>query len=434
MFLHCIGGLLVSFITVTGFAAATGLPSPLVESFGGFPTEHEIVQLPPATRLPQQTLSQFGFSQTMACGPAVGSNSLACFSLTNRAWLGERPTPGSVTTAPVFTEDAVFFGTSKGFFVRANLDKMKNGVAVGGALLGFWGDSARRDMGALRPKVSSTNQDVSFNEARNRSIESGWAWHHVGSSEFIGKPVIQGLALYVMSASQILHAFHIETGKLIWTARVAPDATLRLSSLSLVATEREVIVGSNDGSLQGFGFVDGKALWRVSLPTKSENRFATVAAAPVVDGRAVIVSNADNVTQRLSLETQKAEWTYNFASVASPKIVELDEKVVLLGGVDGSVAALNARTGEQKWRAKVSADSSIASLSPAANKKTLLAATHDGTMILLKLSDGTVLHRSHKHGGVVGEFVDTPTVGACLTFAAPGFRCFVTMIPDALIF
>lgn len=419
---------LVGFLSLAIYPTARGSSlDPVVESFAAFPSESIQLQQPQANRLPQQTLTSFGFFEGLACGPSISTNSMSCFDLKNRALLGTFSTPGNISTTAVFIDGTIIYGTNEGFLVRQTILK-PNGEPQN-AFGSLWGDQARQDMALLKPKSSEDLQSSAPVDVINRLKEHGLVWYYGGSSDFVGTPVIQGKILFVMDSIQTLHAFDWQTGKQIWTARISADTSLRLKNFSLSATGKEILVGADNGTILGLEFATGKPLWRIALSSEgsSNNRFLNVAARPYVDDRSIIVSTADGTTERIAMDSQKVEWNFNFASVARPVLFKNN---LLLGGTKGAVVAVDKKTGEQKWRTQVSSDSSIASIAiPSQSKDStlVLVATFNGVLTVLDANNGKILHRSLPTGDVVGEFYDVPGVGSCLSFAAPGLRCFVTM-------
>lgn len=429
-----------SFFSVRGFAkfallfssfvsvafskdASFVLDASVIESFSAFPSV--TLLNPPAERLPNRSFSSFGAqelnpqnkkSPQLVCGPDADAHTLACYDLLMRSYVGKWPIPGSVTSKPVYAEGMWFVGTSEGFFVA--LDS----TFLGKESIAFWGNHSRLYAHLLRPRLTQGASAKTLAPKTEPLKPSGWRWHHAGSTEFVGTPVVKNGFIYALAANQFIHAFEIATGRLVWASRLSTDIPLRLTSVSIQVAEKEILAGSNDGYLVALNPTDGNVMWRVLFPSKAEDRFQAITAAPLLLGRSVVASNASNVTQRVSLDSQRIEWSYPIGSGASPAQTE---SAVIVGGSDGSVVSLNKSSGALIWKKELSAESPIVSVYTLAAGKIVIAASQNGTIFILDTVKGTILQRLNRMGDVSGEFfAGASQEEVCLSFSAPGMRCF----------
>lgn len=355
------------------------------------------------------------------CGQAPDVNTLACYNMAKGELLADVPIPGQLTTTPQFFDGSWFVGTSRGFFIRLDAN---NGVystpsfSVGS--LFFHGPDARQMMRALS-SVPSTEPTAQSSLSRFRV---GWNWFATANAEFVGTPQFGGGRVFALTANQSLNAYDLQTGKLAWGVRLAPEVQLRLSSTSLVLHERGLLVGTSDGHLLLLDPKTGQSLWRQAINGGLNDRFPSVSASVLALNDGIIVSNAESVTQRLSWESRSSEWTYNVGSVVQPKY---DEGSVFLAGSDGAVHKLDARTGQLRWKSSLPVTSPLVALTILKKQDIAFAATADGLLFAINILDGSVVQRAptSSFGPVVGDFFNgrSELNEVCLSYRTPGYAC-----------
>lgn len=389
---------------------------PLIQEFPTLPAKVSsgfgTVQINQTLNRTQQTKN----AVVPACGPSTKTNTLSCFNIIGGVLLNELPVPGTVTTVPLYVENGWLFGTNKGVFVRTQGLSATSTMVMGGAHIDFWGSFARVKTEKLRPQT----QYEGSTGAPKVTTPIGWIWHHTSASEFIGKPVLLDNFVYVLSANQYLHALDYETGKLVWAYKLAPDTSLRMTSVSLAVTSSEVVVGTSEGFLTALNSKTGTVNWKHQLPT-NDDRFPGIVALPLVSDKSLIVSNAESITQRISLETHAVEWSHSLGSVAQ---VQTDGKKAFIGGKNGNLVAVDARSGAQVWKSTLSSSSPIASIYVGKNGY-LLVALNNGSIILVRSENGAIVQTLPAVGETAGEFFSGGSESrACLSFVNAGFRCY----------
>jgi|GEM_PF-651605 len=359
------------------------------------------------------------------CGPSPHMNTLACHNLATGEALEEFPIPGSVSTQPLFFDGSWFFGTTKGFFIRTDGTSLRSTPLLGGENTGLWGAGARRMMRGLRPRTALDGPETPSDATSvfRNGPHSGWRWYATSSFEYVGTPLVFGSQVFVLTANQYLLSLDVQTGKTVWSVRLAPESSLRVSASPLSATAKEILVGTDDGQLMGLNPKDGAVLWRYVIPARGDERFKAITAAPLVTGRSVVFSNVESLTTRLSLDGRTVEWSYPMGTVAQ---VRSDDASLYVAGTDGSVAALDARTGVLRWKVVVSADTPLASLQLLRKKEMLLVANKKGALFALDLRSGRQLAQTFPVGEPVGEFISGYAESdACLTYSNEGLRCYL---------
>ncbi len=362
--------------------------------------------------------------ESLACGPSAAVNTLTCRSLPSARFAVDIPTPGFVSSTPLFFEDSWIVGTTKGFLVRFRKQQGMDGFApqLRSEFLGFWGSESRKVM----------------NKARGSESERlGFQWSYYLGSEVVGSPVVFEKTVFALAANQFLYAIDVATGQPRWTLRLAPDSTLRLEALSLVPLfgRGELLVGTAEGALMAVSAKTGAVSWRHRLESVSGERFRTIVAKPLVLDKGVVVSSAEGVTELLGFgkcskddsncvaDDRAIEWKYLLGSVASARSFDSG---IALGGSEGSVVLLDPRNGALRWRVSVFSGAAVASMAvvSASGKDFLAVAAVDGSMVLLD-KFGRTADALSAVGEVVGEFFPGHEANEiCLSYATPGFRCF----------
>ncbi|NBW81463.1 hypothetical protein EBR21_06885, partial [bacterium] len=279
------------------------------------------------------------------CGQAPDANSLGCYNLVTGETLADIPMPGQLTTTPQFFEGSWYIGTSRGFFIRYDSSGVFYTPNFGIASLFFHGPDSKLVMKSL---ASSSASSVSGNsESSLQALKTGfrgaWNWYAYANAEFIGTPQFGGGNVFVLTANQSLNSYDIQSGRLNWGVRLAPEVQLRLTTSSLLLHERGLIVGTSDGNLLLLDPKNGQTIWRHTVSGGTSDRFSTIAAPVLALSDGFIVSNVESVTQRLNWETRSVKWSYSVGSVVQPKY---DEGSVFVAGSDGALHKLDLASGQ----------------------------------------------------------------------------------------
>jgi hypothetical protein len=194
-------------------------------------------------------------------------------------------------------------------------------------------------------------------------------------------------------------------------------------------------VGTSEGSFLALSSQNGSIAWRHRLGTSGGERFHTVVAKPLVYEKSIIASSAEGVTERFSFErcasgntlctgdNRNIEWRYPLGSIASPKRFN---NGIAIGGHEGTVVLLDPRNGAVRWKTAAFPNGVVASLDSVLldGVEYLVAASTTGALVIFNNS-GQVLDSTAPVGEVTGEFfAGHQPSSLCLSFVAPGFRCF----------
>ncbi|KAB8027750.1 PQQ-binding-like beta-propeller repeat protein [Fluviispira multicolorata] len=379
------------------------------------------------------------------CGASPDTNTINCFDLNKNAqYFASYPIPGALSTTPVFSDNSWLFGTTKGFLFKVEANPENAYLPkLGHENINFWGAYSRKQMSSFRPKPVYTEggkiSPASSNNLINKAaLPSGIKWVFPASSELMGTPIVKNGFVYSFSASEYLQAIDWNTGKLAWATRLAPDSNLRMSSNALVVTSSDVIVGTELGTVLFLNPKSGAIFWSWQIPSANEeqrsktklpsgpDRFSGIIALPFVYKRNVIVSNAESMTQNLSLDSRAAIWSYPLGSVAQAKVYKDN---VILGSVNGKIVSLNAVSGKENWTTEVLKDSSPIISLFLTKSGVILASSSRGQVFMVDPANGKILAQNLPIGEVNGEFFPGyDKAEACLSFSQEGFRCFYAKV------
>ena len=220
--------------------------------------------------------------------------------------------------------------------------------------------------------------------------------------------------------------------KLLWTY---DEAGVGYSGPAIVG-DKLVIMGSN-GEKESVFTLDvrtGKKGWSTDFAQAYTNNYGDgPRGTPTIDGDRVYVLSGHGILACLELETGKILWKKSLPKdlggrlmsgwgFSESPLIDGDKLVCTPGGDQGTVAALDKKTGEVLWRSKEYKDAcSYASLviSNAGGIKQYVVMTGDSTAGVAA-EDGQLLWRFDRPSPVAA--VPTPVVQDDLVYVTSGYR------------
>lgn len=115
-----------------------------------------------------------------------------------------------------------------------------------------------------------------------------------------------------------------------------------------IVVEDNVIVGTDQGQLRAYRCEDGKSIW-------VHHHGMRIFHSPCSDGQRIYFSSAKGVTA-VKAEDGSEVWSFGLASCDGPTFVLPKQEMVFVGGNDGNLYALEAKTGKQTWASDFIAD------------------------------------------------------------------------------
>jgi outer membrane protein assembly factor BamB len=195
----------------------------------------------------------------------------------------------------------------------------------------------------------------------------GVKWVFQTGGPVLSSPAIVGSAAYIGSDDHRLYAVDLATGKQLW--RFETGGPVRSSPAVVAGT---VYFGSYDGLFYAVDASTGKLKWKFA--TAGEKRFEakglhgfkpssqtipdfwdTWQSSPAVSDGLVYYGSGDGNLYALDAATGQLKWKFATAGVvhSSPAV---SDGVIYFGSWDSYLYALEAATGNQKWKFKTGED------------------------------------------------------------------------------
>jgi outer membrane protein assembly factor BamB len=165
-------------------------------------------------------------------------------------------------------------------------------------------------------------------------------WRHAQTQDAGWTPVIDQGVVYIPALPSAMQALDLNSGETIWSTEL-PGAVTKSASLS----DAMVIFGNTDGNLYALSRDDGQIIWTASLT-------GGVIGVPAIDSGRIYVSvreGGDPGLHALDLPSGKELWS-NSGSGADIRYAAASGGSVYLPSLDGTLTALNASDGTQKWQ------------------------------------------------------------------------------------
>lgn len=179
-------------------------------------------------------------------------------------------------------------------------------------------------------------------------LKSRWS-RGVGDGQGEGlykiNPILAGDSIYVASAEGRVASVDPESGRLRWKT----DLDLALSG-GVGHYGDSIFVGASEGLVMRLSADSGAEIWRATVSGE-------VLSAPQGDGRYVIAQTYDGKLMGFDYETGETRWTYTsdvpvltLRGTGTPMILGDN---AIAGFADGKVVAVNLRSGNVAWEARV---------------------------------------------------------------------------------
>lgn len=221
-------------------------------------------------------------------------------------------------------------------------------------------------------------------------------------------PAVAGGRIYFGSSDGNVYAVDLE-GRTIWTANTG--AAVSASPAVTGGSGGRVFVQNRKGLVLALFAADGKVLWRtqtgddIPLDWGYENGDVWVSSPAVVDGT-VLVGSGDGHLYALDAASGKGKWRVETGGRirSSPAVAD---GTVYVGSLDGSVYAADLATGALKWRfdtegrglssARFGFDRKSIQSSPAVADGTVYIGARDGSLYAIDAATGKQRWRA-SHG------------------------------------
>lgn len=204
-------------------------------------------------------------------------------------------------------------------------------------------------------------------------------------------PQLVGNTLYVESSNGAVVAFNATTGTSLWQAKYAGGLTG-----SIGTDGNRVVVGANNANIIALSASTGESLWTTPLGNLLQG-------ASLVTNSAIVVKLINNSAVAVDPNTQKTLWTYqrqvpDLALKGGSAPILVNGQVVF-GFDDGSVAALQLKTGTLAWEQSIANNlglDAVTRMVPInanliASNGVVYAAAYQGNVAALDANSGNII-------------------------------------------
>lgn len=202
-----------------------------------------------------------------------------------------------------------------------------------------------------------------------------------------------GSLLFVGSCSGNFYALDRETGQIRWTYNIKQDGDETSFHGDPLVTNDLILIGADNGKqghLYAFERESGKVRWKSLAPAGAKGNVG-VGSDIVRQGNLVYAVAQGDELLCLSLEDGSTHWSFTSNFDRQRNIISnsptLDGSLVLLGGLDGLVYALQADSGQVAWKTDLH---SRVTTTPIVSQESLYVGTQDGHFYELQAKSGAI--------------------------------------------
>lgn len=254
--------------------------------------------------------------------------------------------------------------------------------------------------GAAPPAVTKGTVYVGSTDGRVYALDAQTGnrrWTFETKDEIHSAPTVTGGTVYIGSGDRRVYALDAQSGRRQWTFETGFPV---LSPLAV--SEGVVYVVNGIHRLYALDAQTGQEQWNFKMEAKARREGGS---APAV-AQGTVYASSDRYFYALDAQTGDQRWKSETALYRTSPAVAGD--LVFVGGMDGSVHALNARTGQKQWSVKLGKK---VQSSPAVAEGTVYVGSRDGYVYALDAQTGQeqwsfrIGARIHSSPAVVGPSV-----------------------------
>jgi outer membrane protein assembly factor BamB len=211
---------------------------------------------------------------------------------------------------------------------------------------------ARTTGGGIAASGSALFAATGFGELVALDAASGnRLWTYKLSAPAQSAPTASGGKVYVVSATNVLHAVNEADGTEAWQYPGIPETAGVLSSASPAVSGGTVVVPYSSGEVIAFDTATGKGKWADavirSTRTLAVSGFTDVAASPVIYEGVVYATGVSGRTIAVRLADGERLWEQNIGSASTPAV---SGNSIFLVDLEDNMVAVDRATGKVFWR------------------------------------------------------------------------------------
>lgn len=306
----------------------------------------------------------------------VGNSSgvVECYSLEDATRRWRFQTGASVFSTPAISEKRVVVGSSDGGIYCLEIPN--------GTLL--WKFQTSAPVVAC-PTIHEGIVYIGGSDRKFRAInlrDGKLVWEFSGISAFVEtKPLVHRGKIIFGAWDTYLYSLNLSNGSLAWKwSNGTPTLNLSPAACWPVAFENKVFIVAPDRAMTAFDLATGKEIWRSKAHQVRE------ALGISVDGDRVYAKCINDTLFAFSSQSNESELVWathcGYGYDIDPSMPMEKDGVVYFGHKNGTVFALDAKTGVIKWIHKIS-NTIVNTVVPMSNKR-VVATDFDGNVVLLE--------------------------------------------------
>ncbi len=240
--------------------------------------------------------------------------------------------------------------------------------------------------------IQHSDAAKSFQVAWSKSIGAG----SKGNTEVLAQPVTNGTLVYTLDGEARVTAFDIASGNTVWSVDLNPHNKRDKSAFGggLALTDNgKLFVTSGYRLIDALDASTGAKIWEKPVDTQFHS-------APTVNATDVFATDVDNQIFAFDQATGEMKWTYQ--AIAEPARILKTGAPIVSGDIiyapfsSGELVALNASTGDPVWEQVLAQSSRTNALSqirdisgrPVLYNDTVFAASHSGMFAAMNSRTG----------------------------------------------
>ena len=189
-------------------------------------------------------------------------------------------------------------------------------------------------------ELQKINEQVRLRSSWSRGVGDGQ-----GEGFYKINPVLEGGIIYVASADGVVMALDAESGRVRWKNNLE----LALSG-GVGHHAGSIFVGTSEGLVMRLSADSGEEIWRTVVSGE-------VLSAPQGDGQYVVAQTYDGKLMGFDYASGERQWTYTsnvpVLTLRGTGTPILSGDNAIAGFADGKVVAVNLRSGNVSWEARV---------------------------------------------------------------------------------
>ena len=290
-----------------------------------------------------------------------------------RLW--EYNAQGGILATPLVRDSIVIVATLHGELQAIDL---RNGRRLGYEKLGapITGTPALNGTIVYVPLSSANGSLVAFDLRENRIV-----W------QAIAGPIESGVLLertnvYVATLNGSVLSFDARTGEERWKASLGPQKDRKPIRSTPAYVAGVVVVGSDDGTLNGLNAADGTERWKVRMS-------ASIFAGPVIAGEVAVVGDVRGEVVAVEIASGTVRWRHEAGGPIYGQSSS-DGVSVYVPTAAGRILAIDAATGAERWSYE---GSSVFNSAPLIAGDRLYIPSLDCTVAILDTKSGELIDR-----------------------------------------